>query len=67
MEDVTLILTTPEAMLFRDFQQFHNTFALMVRQGVFDCKNGSITIHFDSTGTIKKIERKDSLFDANIK
>ena len=65
-EQVTVFLTTPEALLFKDFQQFHATFALLVKKGVFDIKNGSATIHFDSEGTIKKIERHDSLFDSRI-
>lgn len=62
-QDVTLILTTPEAIMFRDFQQFHNTFALLVQKGVFDCKNGSITMHFDGNGEIQRIERKDDLYN----
>lgn len=66
-DQVTIFLTTPEAIQFRSFQQFHETFFLMVNSGVFDCKNGQITLHFDSNGVIQKIERKDSLFDNRIK
>ena len=65
-EDITIILSTPDAMLFRNFQQFHATFALLCKNGVFDQKNGKITLHFDSHGNIAKIERQDSLFDARI-
>ncbi len=61
--EVTIILSTPEALLFKDFQQFHSTFALLVKQGVFDIKGGSAIIHFDPMGIIQKIERHDSLFD----
>ncbi len=61
--DIQIFLTTPEAMLFRDFQQFHKTFALLVQKGVFDVKNGSVTLHFDSLGNVQKIERKDYLFN----
>jgi hypothetical protein len=61
---ITVFLTTPEAIQFRSFQEFHETFFLMVKARVFDCKNGSITMHFDSNGKIQKIERKDNLFDA---
>ena len=66
-QEIQIFLTTPEAIMFRDFQQFHKTFALLTSNGVFDIINGSVTIHFDSEGTIKKIERHDSLFDARIK
>lgn len=62
-QDVTIILTHPEAVMFRDYQQFHDTFALLVKQGVFDCKNGSITMHFDANGNVQRIERKDDLYN----
>jgi hypothetical protein len=61
--EITLFLTTPEAIMFRDFQQFHSTFALLCSSGVFDTRNGSCEIHFDNDGNIKKIERHNVLFD----
>lgn len=64
MENVTIILSTPEAEMFKSWQSFHSTFALMVSSGVFDVKSGSVTVHFDGNGTIKRIERKDDLFNA---
>lgn len=66
-QQITIFLTTPEAIAFRNFQQFHNTFMLMVNKGVFDTKNGSVEMHFDSNGVIQKIERHDSLFDSRVK
>lgn len=66
-EDLIKIeITNPEAVMFRSFMEFNQTFALMVKSGVFDMKNGSATIHFDSQGKIQKIERKDSLFDSRV-
>ena len=67
MNEVTVFLTTPEAEMFKDFQQFHDTFALLVKRGVFDVKGGSVVIHFDHLGMIQKIERHDSLFDTRVK
>lgn len=64
MENVTVILTTPEVELFKSYNQFHSTFALMVSSGVFDVKSGSVTMHFDTNGIIQRIERKDDLFNA---
>lgn len=61
---IKIEITTPEAIMFRSFMEFNQTFSLLVKSGVFDCKNGSITMHFDSQGKIQKIERKDNLFDA---
>ena len=66
-DQVTIFLTTPEAVMFRDFQQFHATFALLCSSGVFDTKNGNVTIHFDSQGHIQKIEKNESLYDSRIK
>jgi hypothetical protein len=63
---VTIFLTTPEAQMFKDFQQFHKTFQLLCEKGVFDIKAGSATIHFDNNGFIQKIERHDNLFDARV-
>lgn len=67
MENVTLILTTPEALMFKEFQQFHQTFALLCSKGVFDIKGGSATLHFDNNGFIQRIERHDNLFDVRQK
>lgn len=64
MDEVTIVLNTPESIAFRDFQQFHSTFMLLVKSGVFDIKNGSVTLHFDLQGRIQKITRNDNLFDA---
>lgn len=49
--------------MFKDFQKFHETFALLVSKGVFDIKSGSATIHFDSQGEIALIERNDRLYN----
>jgi hypothetical protein len=65
--EIKIFLTTPEAIMFRDYQKFHETFALLCSKGVFDMVNGSITMHFDSNGTIQKIERHDNLYDSRIK
>lgn len=65
-KEITIFLTTPEAEMFKSFQQFHKTFELLCQTGVFDIKSGSATIHFDKDGVIKKIERNDSLFDSRV-
>ncbi len=64
---VTIFLTTPEAELFKNYQQFHQTFALLCKSGVFDIKSANVTLHFDSLGNIAKIERHDTLFDSRVK
>jgi hypothetical protein len=34
----------------------------LVKIGLLDMKNGSITLHIDQTGVVKKIERKEQVF-----
>ena len=65
-QEVTVILTTPEAIMFKDFQQFHKTFALLCSKGVFDIRNGSATIHFGPNSEISSIIRNDSLYNSRI-
>lgn len=65
--EITIFLTTPEAIVFKEFQQFHSTFELLCKSGVFDTTNGQVILHFDSSGEIKKIERHSSLFDSRVK
>lgn len=61
MNEVQIFLTTPEALLFKDFQEFHATFALLVQKGVFDTKFGSVTLNF-ADGEIKTIEKKEIIY-----
>ncbi len=66
-QQVTVFLTTPEALLFKQYQEFHQTFQLLCEKGVFDIKQGTAIIHFDIHGAIAKIERHDSLYDVRVK
>lgn len=64
MEEITIFITPQEAMQFRNFQQYHAQFMLLVSKGVFDIKNGSAVLHFDNNGIIQKIDRHDPLYDS---
>lgn len=61
MEQVTVYLTTPEALLFKDFQQFHETFAILVKQGVFDIDYGKATLNF-SNGQLQTITKEEVVY-----
>lgn len=56
--EVTIILTTPEAMMFREFQQFHATFVLLVEKGVFDIQFGKATLNFQQ-GQLQNITKEE--------
>ena len=64
---VTIFLTHQDAELFKSWQEFHNTFLLLVKSGAFDIKSGSFTCHLDNLGNVQKIERHDNLFDNRLK
>lgn len=38
------------------------TLEVLVRGGLFDTKNGSVTVHFDSEGIVRKMERNFTSF-----
>lgn len=61
MEPVTIILSTPEAVMFRDYQQFHDMFSLLVKQGVFDVKYGKVVLNFQG-GELVAIEKNESVW-----
>lgn len=63
---IQIEISTPEAIAFRQFMQFHANFMLLANSGVFNITNGTATLHFDQNGQIGKIERKDNLFDSRI-
>ena len=61
-ELITIQITTPEAVLFRDFQKDHDLFYLLKSRGVFDQKNASVILNFDSNGTLQTIQRQDFMY-----
>jgi hypothetical protein len=55
-KEVTVILTESEAELFKRFREFQDDFNVLLNNSVFAFKNGSIVIHRDDKGVIRKIE-----------
>ncbi len=58
---ITIFLTPPDAELFRSYQQFHATFALLVKQGVFDIKYGKAVLNF-SNGELQTITKEETVW-----
>lgn len=44
------------------FQQHYEPFNVMVDYGVFQVKNGAVSLHFDSNGLLQTIQRADVLY-----
>lgn len=61
-EEVTIILTTPEAVMFREYQKDYELFNLLKSHGIFNQKNASITLNFDHNGILQNIQRQDFIY-----
>jgi len=53
----TINLSEADAVLFAEFRKYQDNFQFMVENGVFDMKNGKITLNFDNTGNLLVIEK----------
>lgn len=54
--------SNPEELLMDFFHQHSGTMLALVRSGLFEMKNGSVTIHFDHQGNVRKIESQKVMF-----
>lgn len=64
MNDITLILTEEDAELFKAFREHQTDFMVLKAHGIFDLIDGSITIHKDHSGMVRKIETHTVSFKA---
>lgn len=53
---VKIELTEEDALLFRRFRQYQDSFDTLLGNGVFGMANGSATIHFDKDGKVSLID-----------
>jgi len=63
-ETVTLILPPAEVALFMEFQKHHDKVMKLLTARAFDIKDGSVVIHYDHDGNIRKIDRHDAIYTA---
>ena len=62
IQEVTILLPENEAKKWLLFQEYYDTFNLLVEKKVFEQKNSAVTLHFDSNGTLQVIQRADYLY-----
>lgn len=55
----TVELSKEDALLFIEFQKRYAFVAMMESLGVFDIRNGSVTINFDSRGAISTVVKNE--------
>jgi len=60
--EVTIFLTPIDVELFRSFREHQTDFMVLLDNGVFSMKNGSLTIHYDDKGLVRKIESNQIKF-----
>lgn len=60
--EVAVYLPDSEAQKWLVFQEHYTTFGILVDSGVFDVTNGSVSLHFDSQGTLQTVQRSDFLY-----
>lgn len=61
-KEITIFLLEPELKKFKLFQQYYSQFMLLVERGVFNQKNGAVTLHFNKDGILTTIQRADYLY-----
>lgn len=47
--------------MFKNFKEFHEMFALLVKQGVFDTQYGKVTLNF-SNGQLQTIVKEEVVY-----
>lgn len=61
-ETIPVYMPDEEVAKFIVFQQHYDLFALLLEKKVFEQKNCTISLNFDSKGELATIERQDFLF-----
>lgn len=58
---IKLELTDADARLFTEFRRQQDVWAKLLNSGALTVKNGSVVLHFDNDGSLRRIERHDIL------
>jgi len=61
MDDIIITLSTPEAIIFRDYQKYHDVFVMLQKQGVFDINFGKCTINF-ANGMVQSVSKEEVIY-----
>ncbi len=61
-EKIPVYMPDEDAKKYILFLKHYDMFDLLLKKGVFEQRNASITLHFDSSGILQAINRSDILF-----
>lgn len=62
MAKIDIYIPNEEAQQFLLFKQNYEKFVILLSSGVFNQKNATILLDFDSSGELRGIRRQDSLY-----
>lgn len=62
MKEISITLNEIEAASFLEWREHQATFEVLAASGVFDLKNGSAEIHFNSEGQVASIDAHVKMF-----
>ena len=57
----TVELNAADAILFMEFRRLQDSIAKIIHSGALEVRGGSVTLHYDADGTLRRIDRSDSL------
>lgn len=60
--EVAVYLPDEDAKKFLLFQQYYDTFSILLENEVFKQRNATISLYFDEFGSLQTINRNDTLF-----
>lgn len=58
---ITIEITSPEAILFRQYQQHHDLFMNLSNHGVFDIQFGKCTLNF-ANGDLQNVIKEEVIY-----
>lgn len=60
---LTVVQLTPlDAQVFVEYRRHQDLFQRLLSSGVFDIHGGSAELHFDSDGTLRKIDKHETVY-----
>lgn len=60
--EIKVFLPDADAQKWLLFQEYYDLFSLLLERGVFNQKNGAVSLHFDQNGVLQTIQRADFLY-----
>lgn len=60
--EIAVYMPDEDAKKFLEFQKHYQIFSILLEKGVFNQKNASISLNFDSNGVLQTIQRADFLY-----